>query len=53
MFSSAFRIDPLVGGCVDNGLVQDNTCGCLAEDYHLVGEHCSLGKWNIIIHPKW
>ena len=41
MFSSAFRIDPLVGGCVNNA------CGCLVEDYSLVGQHCSLGKWNI------
>ena len=43
MFPSAFRIDPLLGGCVNNGFREDNTCGCVVEDYNLVGEHCSLG----------
>ena len=43
MLFLAFRIDPLVGGCVNNGFQQDDTCGCLVEDYHLVRERCSLG----------
>ena len=46
MLFSAFRIDPLVGGCVNNGFQQDDTCGCLVEDYNLVGEHCSLGMYK-------